>query len=87
MTLSQEIQAKVKKEIADFKKTLKPNEIANSLEEFNPKKLALYNDDIDGNNFITGIVYDGEDVFSDNGDTVGKSLTYYFFNNKEAENE
>ena len=56
-------------------------------EEFNPKKLALYNDDIDGNNFITGIVYDGEDVFSDNGDTVGKSLTYYFFNNKEAEDE
>ena len=38
---SQEIQAQVKKEIEDFNKTLKPDEIANSLEEFNPKKHKL----------------------------------------------
>jgi hypothetical protein len=54
-------------------------------DEFDPKKLTVYNDDIDGNDMLTAIEYDGEGVFSDNGDTVGKSLTYYFYNNAEEE--
>lgn len=54
-------------------------------DEFDSKKLTVYNDDIDGNDMLTAIEYDGEAVFSDNGDTVGKSLTYYFYNNAEEE--
>ena len=55
-------------------------------DEFDPKKLSVYNDDIDGINMITALQYDGKEVFSDNGDTVGKSLTYYFFDNAGDEN-
>ena len=53
---------------------------------FNPGKLALIYDEIDGNEIITGLSYDGTDLDNDGGDTTGKSSDFGFYiagSNKE----
>ena len=46
---------------------------------FNPGKLALKYDEIDGNEIITGVSYDGEDIDNWGGDTSGKSSDFGFY--------
>jgi len=46
---------------------------------FDPKKLKFYTDDIDGWEICNTVTYAGEDIFSDDYDTTGKSSTYEFF--------
>jgi len=43
---------------------------------FNPGKICLNYDEIDGNEIITSITYDGEDVENWGGDTTGKSTSF-----------
>ena len=46
---------------------------------FNPGKIALKYDEIDGNEIITGISYDGEDIDNWGGDTNGKGSDMAFY--------
>lgn len=50
--------------------------------EFDKSKLKFYVDDIDGNNYITAVQYDGKDVDNDGGDTSGKGQWFHFFHNE-----
>lgn len=50
---------------------------------FDKSKLEFYVDDIDGNDYITGVKYSGNDVSSDGGDTTGKGQWFYFLHNEE----
>jgi hypothetical protein len=46
---------------------------------FNPGKLALVYDEIDGNEIITGVKYNDEDIENYGGDTSGKSSDFGFY--------
>lgn len=46
---------------------------------FNPGKLVLSYDEIDGNEIITSVTYDGEDLENYGGDTNGKSSEFAFY--------
>jgi hypothetical protein len=46
---------------------------------FNPGKLTLSYDEIDGNEVITGVSYNGEELVNDGGDTNGKSSEFGFY--------
>jgi hypothetical protein len=46
---------------------------------FNPGKLVLSYDEIDGNEIITSVSYDGEELMNDGGDTNGKSSEFGFY--------
>jgi hypothetical protein len=46
---------------------------------FNPGKLVLFYDEIDGNEIITHVTYDGEDLENYGGDTNGKSSDFAFY--------
>jgi len=46
---------------------------------FNPAKLCLHYDEIDGNEIITSVSYDEEDLNNDGGDTNGKSTDFGFY--------
>jgi len=46
---------------------------------FNPGKLSLNYDEIDGNEIITGVTYDGVEVDNWGGDTSGKSTEFGFY--------
>jgi hypothetical protein len=46
---------------------------------FNAGKLVLSYDEIDGNEVITSVSYDGEDLVNDGGDTNGKSSEFAFY--------
>ena len=46
---------------------------------FNPGKLVLSYDEIDGNEIITSVIYDGEDLENYGGDTNGKSSEFGFY--------
>ena len=46
---------------------------------FNPSKLCLHYDEIDGNEIITSVSYDEEDLNNDGGDTNGKSTDFGFY--------
>lgn len=46
---------------------------------FNPGKLALKYDEIDGNEIITGVSYDGADIDNWGGDTNGKGSDHAFY--------
>lgn len=49
--------------------------------EFDPKKLQIVVEDIDGEYKISGLKYDGEEIDNEGGDTRSKSEDYYFFLN------
>jgi hypothetical protein len=53
---------------------------------FNPGKLVLFYDEIDGNEIITHITYDGEDLENCGGDTTGKSSEFSFYVAGSSEN-
>lgn len=53
---------------------------------FNPGKLVLSYDEIDGNEIITSVTYDGEDLMNDGGDTNGKSSEFGFYIAGSSEN-
>ena len=46
---------------------------------FNPGKLTLFSDEVDGNEIITSVTYDGEDLENYGGDTTGKSSDFAFY--------
>jgi hypothetical protein len=46
---------------------------------FDPAKLTLNYDEIDGNEIITSVSYDGEELNNDGGDTNGKSSDFGFY--------
>jgi len=46
---------------------------------FNPGKISLNYDEIDGNEIITGVTYDGVEVDNWGGDTSGKSTDFGFY--------
>lgn len=46
---------------------------------FDPSKLCLHYDEIDGNEIITSVSYDGEELNNDGGDTNGKSSDFGFY--------
>ncbi len=46
---------------------------------FDPSKLCLHYDEIDGNEVITSVSYDGEELMNDGGDTNGKSSEFGFY--------
>jgi len=46
---------------------------------FDPSKLCLHYDEVDGNEIITSVSYDGEDLCNDGGDTNGKSSDFGFY--------
>ena len=46
---------------------------------FNPAKLCQHYDEIDGNEIITSVSYDEEDLNNDGGDTNGKSTDFGFY--------
>lgn len=46
---------------------------------FNPGLITLTYDEIDGNEIITGVQYDGEDIDNFGGDTSGKSSDFGFY--------
>ncbi len=46
---------------------------------FNPAKLCLHYDEIDGNEIITSVSYDEEELNNDGGDTNGKSTDFGFY--------
>ncbi len=46
---------------------------------FNPSKLCLHYDEIDGNEIITSVSYDEEELNNDGGDTNGKSTDFGFY--------
>jgi hypothetical protein len=53
---------------------------------FNPGKLVLFYDEIDGNEIITHVTYDGEDLENYGGDTSGKSSDFGFYVAGSSEN-
>ncbi len=46
---------------------------------FDPSKLCLHYDEVDGNEIITSVSYDGEELNNDGGDTNGKSSDFGFY--------
>ena len=46
---------------------------------FNPGKLCLHYDEIDGNEVVTHVSYDSEELNNDGGDTNGKSSDFGFY--------
>jgi hypothetical protein len=46
---------------------------------FDPEKLCLHYDEIDGNEIITSVTYDDEELMNDGGDTNGKSSEFGFY--------
>ena len=48
-------------------------------EPFDPEKLCINYDDIDGNEIVTGVTYDGEDIDNNGGSTNGKSSDFGFY--------
>ena len=52
--------------------------VFSSEKEFDATKLEFEMEDIDGNYVISGVFYDGEQVYNDGGDTRGKSTDVYF---------
>ena len=46
---------------------------------FDPEKLCITYDDIDGNEIVSGVTYDGEDIDNDGGNTNGKSSDFGFY--------
>ena len=46
---------------------------------FDPSKLCLHYDEVDGNEIITSVIYDGEELNNDGGDTNGKSSDFGFY--------
>ncbi len=46
---------------------------------FNPAKLSLNYDEIDGNEIITSVYYEDEELNNDGGDTTGKSTDFGFY--------
>lgn len=46
---------------------------------FNPGKLCLHYDEIDGNEIVTSVTYDGEELSNEGGDTSGKSSDFGFY--------
>lgn len=46
---------------------------------FNSEKLCIYYDDVDGNEVVTKIEYDGEEIENYGGDTTGKSSDFGFY--------
>ena len=53
---------------------------------FNPGKLVLFYDEIDGNEIITHVTYDSEDLENYGGDTNGKSSDFSFYVAGSSEN-
>lgn len=53
---------------------------------FDPTKLCLSYDEIDGNEIITSVSYDGEDLCNEGGDTNGKSSEFGFYIAGSSEN-
>lgn len=54
---------------------------------FDPAKLVLQYEEVDGNEIIHGVMYDGVDIDNCGGDTTGKSSSFAFFvpgTNKEG---
>lgn len=51
---------------------------------FDPTKLTLVYDDIDGSEIISSVMYDGEDIDNNGGSTNGKSSEFGFFLVKEG---
>jgi hypothetical protein len=47
---------------------------------FDPKKLKLFYNDIEGWPLLSGIAYNDEDVYNDDYDTRGKSMEFKFLN-------
>jgi hypothetical protein len=45
---------------------------------FNPKKLRLITEEVNGENTVYSVTYDGEDLDNWGGDTTGKSSDFYF---------
>ncbi len=50
-------------------------------EPFDPEKLCITVDDIDGENFVSSVSYDGEDLDNNGGSTSGKGSDFGFFVN------
>jgi hypothetical protein len=48
-------------------------------EPFDPEKLCITYDDIDGNEIVSSATYDGEDIDNNGGSTNGKSSDFGFF--------
>lgn len=48
-------------------------------EPFDPEKLCINYDDIDGNEIVSGVTYDGEDIDNNGGGTNGKSSDFGFY--------
>jgi hypothetical protein len=48
-------------------------------EPFDPEKLCITVDDIDGESIVTGVSYDGEDLDNNGGSTNGKGSDFGFF--------
>jgi hypothetical protein len=48
-------------------------------EPFDPEKLCINYDEIDGNEIVSGISYDGEDIDNNGGGTNGKSSDFGFY--------
>jgi hypothetical protein len=48
-------------------------------ESFDPEKLCICYDDIDGNEIVTSVTYDGEDIDNNGGSTNGKSSDFGFY--------
>ena len=46
---------------------------------FDPERLCLHYDEIDGNEIITSVSYDEEELMNDGGDTSGKSSEFAFY--------
>jgi hypothetical protein len=53
---------------------------------FDPEKLCLHYDEIDGNEIITSVSYDEEELMNDGGDTNGKSSEFAFYVAGSSEN-
>ena len=52
---------------------------------FNPTKLTIFNDDIDGQILINHVTYDGEDLDNNGGSTDGKSSDFTFILMEDGE--
>jgi hypothetical protein len=48
-------------------------------EPFDPEKLCITYDDIDGNEIVSSVTYDGEDIDNNGGSTNGKSSDFGFY--------
>jgi hypothetical protein len=53
---------------------------------FSPDRLCLHYDEIDGNEIITSVSYDDEELMNDGGDTNGKSSEFAFYVAGSSEN-